>query len=348
MLLGLALAGAWGFGIALHQLKRSLEQSLGPRASVGALHVGWTGVEALDVRVRADRARDAWPSEDELRARRVHLVPSLTSLWRRGWHIQRVTIVDAYVSALRTRDGRLRVFPSLLHESAEGQATGERAHAPLISVGTLQLVNAALDFHDASVRQPPHRLRIEQLQASVGPLVLPALDRSASIELHGSLKGVRGDGMLRITGELTPATHDAQLEARFSGVDLIALQPYLLKMAETGVRAGVLDLELHAKVVHDRLHAPGSVTLRGLELASAGGVVGTFAGVPRQAVVAAMSRDGQIRVKFVLEGKLDDPNFSLNENLATRVTSGLAETLGVSLGGVVHGVGNLIKGILGR
>jgi hypothetical protein len=73
-----------------------------------------------------------------------------------------------------------------------------------------------------------------------------------------------------------------------------------------------------------------------------------FAGVPRQAVLAAMRRDGRIRVAFTLDGRLDDPAFSLNENLVTRIASGLAESLGVSIEGVVQGVGNVVKGLLGR
>ncbi len=350
MLLGIALVAVAGFAIAVQQLKRSLEHALGPRASVGTLQLRWNGVEALDVRVRADRTHDRWPAEDELRAARVHLVPAIESLWRSGWHIRHVGIEDGYVSALRTRDGRLRIFPSLQGDAraAADAPAGAPAPAPLIRVGTLQLRNATLDFHDATIRQPPHRLRIERLDARVGPLVLPALDHSSNIALRGVLKGVRGDGDLQVDGEFSAAARDAQLKARFHGVDLIALQPYLLKVAEGGVRAGMLDLELHATLVRNRLHAPGLLTLRGLELSGSGGVLGTFAGVPRQAVVAAMSRDGRIQVKFVLEGHLDDPNFSLNENLATRVASGLAEALGVSLGGVVQGVGNVIKGIFGR
>lgn len=59
-------------------------------------------------------------------------------------------------------------------------------------------------------------------------------------------------------------------------------------------------------------------------------------------------RDGRIEVSFTLAGRLDDPNFSLNEDLATRVASALAQTLGVSVGGVVEGVGSVIKGLLGR
>jgi len=77
-------------------------------------------------------------------------------------------------------------------------------------------------------------------------------------------------------------------------------------------------------------------------------VMGTFAGVPRKAVLAAMTQQGRLEVKFTLEGRLDDPSFSLNENFATRVASGMAESLGVSLSGMVKGLGGVVKGLFGR
>jgi hypothetical protein len=110
------------------------------------------------------------------------------------------------------------------------------------------------------------------------------------------------------------------------------------------VKQGALDLTLDATVAHNQLKAPGHLTLREVEL----GHAGTFAGVPQRAVLAAMSKDGRITLDFTLAGRLDDPNFSLNENLATRITSALAERAGVSVGGVVKGVGGLVKGLLGR
>ncbi|HSN31772.1 MAG TPA: DUF748 domain-containing protein, partial [Ideonella sp.] len=196
--------------------------------------------------------------------------------------------------------------------------------------------------------QPPWRLRIESLQATLGPLALPALDAPMAVDLRGVLKGVRQDGRFTVAGELTPATRDARIDARFGGVDLLALQPYLLEVADAGVRRGRLDLELKATVAHNRLRAPGRVTLEGLELAHGPGVLSTFAGMPRQAVLAALQRDGRIRIAFTLEGRLDDPAFSVNESLATRVAAGLADSLGVSVHGVVQGVGNVVKGLFGR
>jgi len=65
-------------------------------------------------------------------------------------------------------------------------------------------------------------------------------------------------------------------------------------------------------------------------------------GVPREAVVASLkNRNDKIVVNFVLEGDVDNPQFSLNETLTTRLTSSMAESLGVSLGGVATGVGAL-------
>ena len=343
---GLLAAGvllAWGYGAAVQKLRSGIEQALGPNASIGSLTVGWSGVEVRDLRVRADRAR-GWPVDDELRAARVHLVPSLASLWRRGWHVRSITVEGGYVSALRTRDGRLRLLPSLLEAPRSAPEKVQPQPERRVEIGEVRLVGARFDLYDASVRQPPHRLRIGDLDARVGPLVLPALDVPVVIDLNGALEGVRHTGRLQVRGELTPATRDARIDARLTGADLLILQPYLLRVAEGGVRGGQLDLTLQAGVAANRLHAPGAVTLRGLELSGDG----SFAGVPRQAVLAALARDGRIEVRFVLEGRLDDPRFSLNENIATRLASSLAGTLGVSLGGVVEGVGNVIKGLFGR
>jgi hypothetical protein len=345
--LGVILLAAVGFRVAVERLHEAVTRSLGPRATIGALELSWSGLQALDVRIRAERGSRGWPAEDELRARRIHFVPALQSLWRSGWHVQRIDVEGAYVSALRSRDGRLRLLPSLLERPAPAGGKQGQGASPAIDIARVSFHDATLELHDATVRQPPHRLRIQQLRGHAGPLHLPTLDRAVEVQIEGALKGVQHDGRLKLSGTVTPATRDARLAARFDDVDLLALQPYLLRMADTGVRRGRLDLAIDATVAGNRLQAPGRLVIQGLELDPGSGFA-RFAGVSRQAVVAAMQRDGRIEVKFTLEGRLDDPSFSLNENLATRLASGLADTLGVSLGGVVEGVGNVVKGLFGR
>ncbi len=335
LLLGAALA----FRAAVLRLHAGIEQALGPRASVGALSLGWAGVEIHDLRIRA---ASGWPAPDELRATRVRVVPELASMFDTVWRVRRIEVDGGYVSLLRSRDGRLRAVPALL---APAEAGGD---APAVHIGELRLHDATVEFFDASVRRPGHRLRLVQVQARFGPIALPALDQPVAIELAARLQGPQRNGRVTLDGSVTPATQDATLALRLAQVDLTALQPYLLRVNEGGVRRGSLDLRLDASVRNKRLHAPGSLTLTGLELGQGRGLLGTFAGVPRQAVVAAMSRDGRIDLRFTLDGRIDDPNFSLNEALALRTAAGLAERLGVSVGGVVRGVGSLLGGLLSR
>lgn len=342
MLGALAALVVGALRLASGRIEAALHEALGPRARIGAVRIGLTGLEVQDLRIAA--AAGAWPAADELVARRVHLRPSLATLWSRGWHVSRIEVENGYLSLLRNRQGKLRLLPALL----EKPSAGDGSAAPRVHIGEVALAGVAIDFFDASVRSPAHRMRLESLQARVGPLDLPGFDAPTDVDLQATLKGPQRDGRITIAGTLTFATLDATLKAGVRGVDLVALQPYLLKVNEAGIRRGTLDLSLDATVKAKQLHAPGRVTLTGLELASGGGVLSNFAGVPRQAVLAAMQRDGRIDVQFTLDGRLDDPNFSINDNLATRLAGGLAETLGVSLGGVVEGVGNVIKGLLGR
>jgi hypothetical protein len=219
---------------------------------------------------------------------------------------------------------------------------------PDIHVGEVRLQGVQVAFFDASIRRPAHRVLLDQVDARLGPLALPALDQSVRIDLQARLPGPRRTGDITLQGQVTPATQDADVQARLKGVDLIALQPYLLKLNDGGVRQGTMDMDLDATVQRKHLHAPGRMTLIDLELGQAQGILGTFAGVPRKAVLAAMSRDGRIELKFTLDGRLDDPAFSLNEQLAVRTAAGLADALGVSLSGIAEGVGSMIKGLFGH
>jgi hypothetical protein len=346
VLAALVVAGTAMFQVAVRQLRAGVEQALGPRASVGAVEVGWNGIELRDLKVRS--APKGWPAQDELRAARVKVVPELASVFGDVWRVRSVTIDDAYVSVLRSREGKLKVVPALLEGHLAPRPDPTAAPAPQVRIGRVLLAGAAIEFFDASVRQPAHRMRLADMRAELEDISLPALDRPIHIDLRAVFKGPKRDGAIGISGRMTPSTHDAKLSAHLGGVDLISLEPYLLKVNEAGVRRGSLDLEIDATVVKNRLNAPGKLTLTDLELGSSGGVLGTFAGMPRQAVIASLSRNGRIELQFTLDGRLDDPKFSLNEAIAMRAAAGMAEALGVSVGGVVEGVGNMFKGLLGR
>jgi hypothetical protein len=341
VLVVLITGGIVGFRVAVGRLKGKVVKALGPDSEIKDIGVGWYSVDVGELRIKGPTG---WPAADTLRAERVVVVPSLRTVLSRQIGVQSITIVRPYLSALRTKDG-LQVVPSLLAGTTRnGEPAGSSApDAPrTVTVGRITLRDGVLEFFDATVAQPPLKIRLEQVQATVRDLVVTALTGKTRVDLAGVLKGVERDGTVTLAGWADFAARDSSVKTMVRSVDLVALQPYFVKAPDTGVRKGTLDLDLQSDVSKGRLKAPGKLTIAGLELAPAKGTFGTFLGVPREAVVASLkNRDDKIAVNFVLEGDINNPQFSLNETFTTRLASSMAESLGVSLGGVATGVGDL-------
>jgi len=344
------IAAFAAFQLAIQALKGQVEKALGPHGEVKEIRVSLTGVEAIGIRIRAPQGTDkknAWPAEDQLRAERILLVPAIVDLLTAHVVLNAIQVEGAYISMLRAKDGRMKVLPSLLDNPTppEGSSSTDKKEpnaATPVNIGKVELINGTIEFFDATVQQTPLKLRLEQINATIGKIQLPDLKSQSQIKLDGILKGVRQDGKIEISGSIELGTKEMAIATRLNGVDLIALQPYLIKATESGVKKGTLDLDLKSSIRKGLLYAPGTLTLSDLELASSSG---TIMGMPRNAAIAMMkNRNGKISVKFALEGNINDPHFSLNENLATRIGTSLAKTLGVSVEGLAKGVGSVGSG----
>lgn len=340
-------------------LEAQIRSTLGEQSSVGAIDVGLYAVTLNDLRIKAP---PGWPAAETLHARRIEIVPDWRAALSRRISLSSIRVEGAYLSIWRAADGRLRLLPSLLDKPAE--ASGERGGKDgnngdadskrdvAISIAHIALADGSVDFYDSTVQRPPHRIRLEQVAATLDDLHLPDLEGRSKLSLNGVLKGPHGDGRFSLDGEIALASKDSDLIATLRGVELATLKPYLIRAADAGVRQGTLDMDLHSVVMNRRLRAPGTITLHQLALTEGG----DFLGIPRQVVLAALKdANDDIRVSFVLEGDLNDPGFSLNEDLATRFAAGLAKALGVSLsdlgksmGGAPAGIGEALKKLFGK
>lgn len=337
--LTLAVGGLVGFRIAVGILTGKVLEALGPDSQIGQLDVGWSAVQVTGLRLKG---RQGWPAADTLRAERVVIVPSLRSLLSARIQVGSVTVVRAYLSAWRTKAGKLLVVPSLLAGPAVKDQAAPGLPARSVAIARVTLEDGVLELFDATVAQPPLKLRLEQIRANVQDLLVPTLTGKSRLEVSGVVKGVKRDGRVHVAGWLEGASKDSSLKIQMRSVDLLAFQPYLIKAADTRLQTGTLDLDLQSEVSKSQLRAPGKVVLSGLEFAPARGARETFLGVPRAAVVGLLkSKDDKIEVHFILEGDIDNPRFALNETFATRIASALAEKLGVSLRGAAEGSASL-------
>jgi hypothetical protein len=335
--------GVIGFRIALGIIKGKVVAALGPESEIKELTVGWSGVEVLGLRIRG---RPGWPAPDTLRTERVVIVPSLWSLLSGTVRVSSITVYRPYLSALRTKDGRLRLVPSLLERPAQKGRSGAPAKPMEVAIGRIRLEDGVVELFDATVAQPPHKIRLEQIQATLKDLRVPSLKGKSGLDVAAIVKGVRQDGKAKVTGWAEVATSDCSIETELRALDLLALQPYIAKSTSAQVQKGTMDLTMRTDVSQNRLKAPGQVVIADLELSPSRSAGEIFLGVPRDAVLGFMKgKDNRIALNFVIEGDLNNPQFSLNEALNMRMAAGMAEMLGVGIGGLARGLGTLgIKG----
>lgn len=334
----LVLGALLAYQVALKELKARLLAGFGPGAEIGAIEISGRAVEISHLRVAAPAG---FPAADEFRAARIRVEPDLSSLWHPDeLRVEGVEIDGAYLAVVRTRQGKLEVAPSLLPVAPRLAA---------ISPGALRLTHVvlhdlALEFIDAEVRTPPHRIVLADLAVELGPLHYPIDNSRIEFSAKGVVRSAAPtvpDGTVSLSGWLDPGTGDSRLNTDLARVDLVALEPYLLRATEAGVRRGTLSLEMRADVRDRQITAPGVLTLDQLELSPTGHGLSTFMGVPREAVVNGLKdHAGEIRLHFELEGRVDDPNFSLREGFALQAGTELAKVMGVTIAGVVKGVGS--------
>jgi len=356
-ILSIAVVGGYRMGTRL--LQGRIIEALGPGSQLRELKVNWFTIEMFGVSIDAPRG---WPAARTLEAEHVTITPDLRSLLSDRIRISSIVIEKPYLYMLRT-PGKLRMVPSLT-ESNDKKKNAE-SNGRAVTISTIDLKDGTVELYDATVSRTPLRTRIEQIDAVIRDVATPASGKT-HFELAGIVKGIKRDGRMKLAGWVGPGAHDSSSRIVLAGVDMVALQPYLVKKNDVHVTQGSLDLNLDSEVRKKNLDGKGMVVLRDLEFAPSRGFFDTFMGLPRTAVIGFLKDNhNAIAVDFTLKGNTDNPNFSLNENLSTRIATSMAGTLGVSIvnvaegigglgrkgvegaGSVVEGIGSAIKGLFG-
>jgi uncharacterized protein involved in outer membrane biogenesis len=186
------------FRVAVGVLKDEVTHALGPKSEIAKIPVGWSGLDVEGVRIHGAE----WPSAETFRADRITLVPSLLGAFSGRFRVHSIRVVRPYLSVLRTKDGQLKVVPSLL-SGAGGRDQPEDSSLPhartrAVTIDLITLRDGVLELFDAAVTQPPLKIQLQQVQATAVDVVAPALTGG-----RGSpavVKALQHDGTLTIAG----------------------------------------------------------------------------------------------------------------------------------------------------
>ena len=361
-ILGIAVVAAYRVGVRM--LQDRVVDALGPGSRLSELKVNWFSIELFGLSIDAPKG---WPTTRTLEAERVRIVPDLRSLFSNRLRISSIVVENSYLSVLRN-PGKLIMVPSLTERERNRKDTPsdqDAANGRAVTISKIEIKNGSLDLYDATVSRPPLKVRMAEIEAVIRDVATPAAEKT-HFEFAGIVKGVKRDGRATLSGWVGPGARDSSSRVVLEAVDLVALQPYLVKKNEAQVSRGTLDLKLASEVRNNNLDGKGKIVLQDLQFAPARGFFDTFMGLPRNAVISFLKdNNNAIDVDFTLTGNTNNPNFSLNENLSTRVATAMAGQLGVSIksvaeglgtlgrkgmesaGGVVEGVGSTVKRLFG-
>ena len=339
MLLGTSIVIGYQQGVRL--LQDRIVAALGPGSSVAELKVNWFSLDVFGVTIAAPKD---WPTGRTFRAARVRIIPSLRTLLTDQIHISSIVFEEPYVSVMRT-SGKWVIFPGLT-ETREGKKNAEASRANssprAVTISKIELQDGVVELFDATVSRPPLKTRLERVGAVIRNVTAPSLQTRTHIESAAIVKGIRRDGRARVSGWVGPNRGDSSSQITLDAVDLVSLQPYLVKIGEAQVRKGTLDLRLNSDIRASRLNGKGRIIIRELEFAPSRGYMETFMGIPRSALINFLkNNENAIDVDFVLTGDTSNPGFSINEAIATRVAMGMATELGVSIRGLAEDFGTL-------
>ena len=350
LLIGLPLLAVGltaGYFFALHALKQQIVAALGQTGEMSELRVNFSHVEIDNLRIKASRA--GWPTPDEFRAERVRVSPDLRSLLSGTIVIHSIAVENAAITVLRGQAG-VKILPALLDAPNKGGSTAAPHSGPKNHINQVTLTNSRVDFFDATVAAKRLHIPLDQIELNLKDLHLPAMDEAVALQLQAR---VAGQGRLDLTGSLVPANMASDVRLKLSAVPVKLLEPYLFKGKAGEVKGGSLALDMHAKVVQRKLHAPGHMTLTQLEL-------GGLSGFAREALAAFARAKGldadtkrPVDMDFTLQGNLDDSRFSLNDTIYAQ--GGLAVLKLIGLGGSGpssdkqgSGIAGAIQGLFGK
>ncbi len=324
-----------GYRVLTRTIQTRLVAALGPEADVGSVAVGLGDVTVTALRIRGKGG------PDPLGIARIVVTPSLKSFLTDQIVISKVELETPAVVVTIRPNGAVELPVGLPAPDPRMVGSGQTVQ---VAISEVRVRDGRIDLIDQTVPGPPIHLRLERVEASLERLSIPAKPGKSPLEFQGTVRGRQTEGRVQIAGWVEPVTQSAAAKTSLRSIDLTLLAPYLLKVREATVERGTLDMDLAFEVRQRKVNAPGKATLADLQLGSTRGVLNTFMGLPRQAIVNLLkTREGKIEIEFLVEGDLSDPQFSLQRSLVVAIATGLAEQAGVSLTGVGRGVVELGK-----
>ncbi len=241
------------------------------------------------------------------------------------------------LTALRPASTNASVETNVSVVAKNSTATNTPSSLPKISVGSIIVSNAQINFTDRSLT-PNVNLAIQQAGGTIDGISSEELQH-ADINLHALVDNV---GPVEVTGTINPfsgtQTNDVKISVK--DVDLTPTSPYAGEFAGYRIARGKLNLDLEYEIIGKKLSAKNVITLDQFTFGEKVDSPNATHLPVRLAVAIMKDREGKIVLDVPIEGSLDDPQLRIGKvvtraivNILEKVATSPFSLLGALFGG---------------
>ncbi|HOE16921.1 MAG TPA: DUF748 domain-containing protein [Syntrophorhabdaceae bacterium] len=312
-------------------IKAELESMLGKDFSIQKLELNWGKVEGSGISFKNLAGKEI------LKIGTATIKADFLGFLGNEYVISSVLLKDLYMLIETDQKGNV-IMPALPAEKEKKDKEKTKADekkSPPVFIKDIVVSNGSIDYLDRKTAKTPILTKVRNIQLDVKDIAIPLGVNLTPYTLKADVPGNMGTGTLMSKGKVKLKTQDVDSRVEARRLDITAMKPYFQKEGSVNVTKGFLDLDMDVKIASRMIRAPGTVVLKDLAFESGSGMGSRFLGAPLSMVVAFMKNsNNEIPLKFIVEGSLDNPKFSLAESMSAKFSSGLAEKLGLSMKGI--------------
>lgn len=221
-------------------------------------------------------------------------------------------------------------------EESPNDVASDATPSPLITIDTIRIQNAAVDFIDQAI-DPNVVTGLQNFSGTIQGLSSKELSR-ADVSLKGRVDDV---ATLEIQGQVNPLQEDLYTDVAlmFENMDLTTASPYAGKFIGYPITKGKLSLELDYSLSEKILIGENKVQIDQLTLGDATDSPDAPSLPVPLALALLKDRDGRIDIDLPVRGDLNNPEFSYGQlvlqtlmNLITKAATSPFSMIGGLLG----------------
>jgi hypothetical protein len=271
----------------------------------------------------------------------VRVYPDLFAFLKGSLKIREWSILKPTFFFYRSREGVL-IGPWVKMEKKEkhreiskGGEKKERERIP-IKIDRFLIQKGSVDFEDRKMGEPPAQIGLRALDLKINDIQYPFISTRSPVELKLKIKGNEKEGSLKTKGWIDLKTMDMETTLNVREIEVKTFEPYYRKRVTAEIDGGYIDMEARITVRKKVIDAPGELDLINLHIREGGG---TVLWIPAKTLVSLLEKRGhEIKVRFHVEGDMDNPRFHLQEALLSQIGISLAEALGVPIKAIGEGI----------